>query len=124
VHNLVQNSLDAIEDQFDGRVDIITRTVRNEQGNPRAVRLYVRDNGPGFSAEVVHRAFEPYVTTKAKGTGLGLAVVRKIADEHHARIRIGNQQAAIEADSVNNMNKTSEKSSIGAEVSLSFPLLS
>jgi len=124
VHNLVQNSLDAIEDQFDGRVDIITRTVRNEQGNVRAVRLYVRDNGPGFSAEVIHRAFEPYVTTKTKGTGLGLAVVRKIAEEHHARIRIGNQQDAIEADSSNNMNKTSEKSSIGAEVSLSFPLLS
>jgi nitrogen fixation/metabolism regulation signal transduction histidine kinase len=56
----------------------------------RAVRLVVSDNGPGFADKVLKRAFEPYVTTKAKGTGLGLAVVKKIADEHGARIRVGN----------------------------------
>jgi nitrogen fixation/metabolism regulation signal transduction histidine kinase len=39
---------------------------------------------------VMKRAFEPYVTTKSKGTGLGLAVVKKIADEHAARVRIAN----------------------------------
>jgi nitrogen fixation/metabolism regulation signal transduction histidine kinase len=49
------------------------------------VRLTVIDNGPGFADKVLKRAFEPYVTTKAKGTGLGLAVVKKIADEHGAR---------------------------------------
>jgi nitrogen fixation/metabolism regulation signal transduction histidine kinase len=38
----------------------------------------------------LQRAFEPYVTTKAKGTGLGLAVVKKIADEHGARIEMAN----------------------------------
>jgi hypothetical protein len=54
------------------------------------VRLKVSDNGPGFSEKVLHRAFEPYVTTKSKGTGLGLAVVKKIADEHGARVRIVN----------------------------------
>ena len=43
------------------------------------------------------RAFEPYVTTKTKGTGLGLAVVKKIADEHGARIRIVNLGAPGEA---------------------------
>ena len=41
-----------------------------------------QDNGTGFPDHILKRAFEPYVTTKAKGTGLGLAVVKKIADEH------------------------------------------
>ena len=54
------------------------------------MRLVVVDNGPGFSEKVLKRAFEPYVTTKKKGTGLGLAVVKKIADEHGARVRIAN----------------------------------
>jgi nitrogen fixation/metabolism regulation signal transduction histidine kinase len=56
-----------------------------------AVRLSVVDNGPGFEEQVLRRAFEPYVTTKPRGTGLGLAVVKKIADEHRARIRLRNR---------------------------------
>ena len=56
------------------------------------------DNGPGFPDKVLKRAFEPYVTTKSKGTGLGLAVVKKIADEHGARVRVANLADADEAD--------------------------
>jgi nitrogen fixation/metabolism regulation signal transduction histidine kinase len=59
-----------------------------------AVRLTVSDNGPGFPARILTRAFEPYVTTKAKGTGLGLAMVKKIVDEHGARIDIRNRMRA------------------------------
>ncbi|MCK7501794.1 MAG: ATP-binding protein [Comamonadaceae bacterium] len=47
----------------------------------------MRDNGAGFPPQILARAFEPYVTTKAKGTGLGLAIVKKIVDEHHGEIR-------------------------------------
>jgi nitrogen fixation/metabolism regulation signal transduction histidine kinase len=92
IHNLSQNALDAVEVQTDGRVTLQTEAARNEDGQIRAVRLKVLDNGPGFAEKVMKRAFEPYVTTKAKGTGLGLAVVRKIADEHGARIRLGNRR--------------------------------
>jgi nitrogen fixation/metabolism regulation signal transduction histidine kinase len=53
--------------------------------------LIVTDDGPGFSEHILKRAFEPYVTTKARGTGLGLAVVKKIVDEHGARIELGNR---------------------------------
>ena len=123
IHNLVQNGLDATEDITDGCVEVITQWVKNEQGQARAVRLFIRDNGPGFSPDIIQRAYEPYVTTKAKGTGLGLAVVRKIAEEHHARIRIGNRQDVHEPQTHFDANKSLANPSTGAEVSLSFPLI-
>ena len=66
----------------------------------------------------MRRAFEPYVTTKAKGTGLGLAVVKKIADEHGARVRIVNQRGPAAADGAGAIDP--EGPVIGAQVSLSF----
>jgi nitrogen fixation/metabolism regulation signal transduction histidine kinase len=50
------------------------------------VEFQVCDNGPGFNADNMTNLFEPYVTTKAKGTGLGLAVVKKIIEEHGGMI--------------------------------------
>ncbi|RYF31133.1 MAG: PAS domain-containing sensor histidine kinase, partial [Comamonadaceae bacterium] len=79
---------------------------RNENNELRAVRLHVIDNGHGFPDKVLKRAFEPYVTTKAKGTGLGLAVVKKIADEHGARVDL--------------KNRVVDGALHGAQVSLSF----
>ncbi len=110
VHNLVQNGLDAIGTRSDGCVHVRTAAARGEDGQLRAVRLSVLDNGPGFAEHVLRRAFEPYVTTKAKGTGLGLAVVKKIADEHGARLRVANVHAGDDPDAP----------TIGARVSLSF----
>ena len=110
IHNLVQNALDAVEGRADGQVQLSTTQARGEHGELRAVRLTVIDNGPGFADKVLKRAFEPYVTTKPKGTGLGLAVVKKIADEHGARLRVANLHAGDEADGL----------LIGARVSLSF----
>ena len=113
IHNLLQNALDAVADQSDGRVLLRTEAARNERGELRAVRLVVIDNGPGFSDKVLKRAFEPYVTTKSKGTGLGLAVVKKIADEHGARIRIANLGAKGGEGAATGAAR-------GAQVSLSF----
>jgi len=113
IHNLVQNALDAVAEQPDGRVRVSTEVARTEQGELRAVRLQVIDNGPGFSDKVLKRAFEPYVTTKSKGTGLGLAVVKKIADEHGARVRIVNLGTGVEGDAAGGLPR-------GAQVSLSF----
>jgi nitrogen fixation/metabolism regulation signal transduction histidine kinase len=94
---------------------VITEAARNDDGALRAVRLKVSDNGGGFGEKVLKRAFEPYVTTKPRGTGLGLAVVKKIADEHGARVRIVNRRApSASADS------EAEGEVIGAQVSLSF----
>ena len=116
IHNLVQNALDAVAERADGRVRVVTEAARNEAGVVRAVRLLVVDNGPGFSDKVLKRAFEPYVTTKSKGTGLGLAVVKKIADEHGARVRIANLGAGSGDDAAAEGGR-------GAQVSLSFSKL-
>ena len=102
VHNLIQNAQDACQSVAQPVVHVQT------EWRPQSsrVRLTIEDNGPGFSEAVLQRAFEPYVTTKASGTGLGLAVVKKIADEHNARIEL--------------KNKIQEDLLIGAQVSLSF----
>ena len=55
------------------------------------MRLAIADNGPGFAPKILARAFEPYVTSKVRGTGLGLAMVKKIVDEHHALIEVVNR---------------------------------
>ena len=102
IHNLLQNAQDAQEGKPNARVTVKTEF---SEGS-RRVRLSVRDNGTGFPEHILKRAFEPYVTTKVKGTGLGLAVVKKIADEHGARIDIS--------------NRTENGVVLGAQVSLSF----
>ncbi|MDQ3060079.1 MAG: ATP-binding protein [Pseudomonadota bacterium] len=104
IHNLLQNAQDAQEGK-DGAL-VTVKTDYSDASN--RVRLTVRDNGAGFPEHILKRAFEPYVTTKGKGTGLGLAVVKKIADEHGARIDITNRLV----DGVVQ----------GAQVSLSFAL--
>jgi len=123
VHNLVQNALDATSerpaDAAPARVTVRTDTPRNEDGSIRAVRLAVRDNGPGFPDKVLRRAFEPYLTTKTKGTGLGLAVVKKIADEHKALVRIRNL-----TENTLQGNSPGAPATMGAQVSLSFSVLS
>ena len=85
IHNLVTNAQDALTD-----VAIPQVTVRIQQDGRRVV-IRVADNGPGFAPATLARAFEPYVTTKAKGTGLGLAIVRKIVEEHHGEVRLANR---------------------------------
>ena len=100
VHNLLQNAQDASDPQ--SHVMVVTRWSPAR----KRVKLTVLDEGPGFAPHILQRAFEPYVTTKAKGTGLGLAVVKKIADEHGARLDIANR---VEDGVVK-----------GAQVSLSF----
>jgi PAS domain S-box-containing protein len=85
IHNLLQNAEQAVLEVAVPR--IIVRTAAVDAG----VQFTMRDNGPGFPAALIGRAFEPYVTTKAKGTGLGLAIVRKIVEEHNGRIAINNE---------------------------------
>ena len=91
IHNLLKNALEAVDRQVVPDIVVSTALVELADAQP-AVRLVVRDNGTGFAPAVLARAFEPYVTTKPRGTGLGLPIVRKIIDEHQARIDLGNWQ--------------------------------
>ncbi|MEY4748985.1 MAG: hypothetical protein RIQ60_1199 [Pseudomonadota bacterium] len=116
IHNLVQNALDATAERDNGRVDLQTELLRNDDGSIAAVRMRITDNGPGFSDKVLKRAFEPYVTTKTRGTGLGLAVVKKIVEEHGARVQVRNVQdmPALAGADMSGLGAT------GAQVSISF----
>jgi nitrogen fixation/metabolism regulation signal transduction histidine kinase len=98
MHNLLQNAQDAVADRTDHltapRIDVVTEEIhyRSSDGNTcAAVRVSISDNGPGFAPKILARAFEPYVTSKPRGTGLGLAMVKKIVGEHGGRIDIQNR---------------------------------
>jgi len=84
VHNMLQNALDALTGRDSAEI------VLAAQGEGDWVLLSCQDNGPGFPPEVLARAFEPYFTTKAKGTGLGLAMIKKIVAEHGGEVKIAN----------------------------------
>jgi PAS domain S-box-containing protein len=84
-HNLLQNAVDAQADSATPAYDIAIEVRGSE------LALTIGDRGIGFPEDMIRRAFEPYVTTKAKGTGLGLAIVKKIVEEHHGRVTIENR---------------------------------
>ena len=115
LHNLLQNAQDAqdssgVDQPAPGQsaASVVVKTDYLEAAH--RVRLRVQDSGVGFPAHILKRAFEPYVTTKVKGTGLGLAVVKKIADEHGARIDLSNRM----------VGEGELKVVRGAQVSISF----
>lgn len=111
IHNLLQNAQDATleGEQQSAPVEVKTELVPYGELSgvqQNAVRLTISDSGSGFPAKILARAFEPYITTKSKGTGLGLAVVKKIVDDHGAKIEIRNR---MQGDKV-----------VGAKVSILF----
>ena len=98
IHNLHQNAQAALTDRGasapPARVDVTTEAIHYEGADGSAgtaVRLAIVDNGPGFAPRILAHAFEPYVTTKVRGTGLGLPMVKKIVDEHGGRIDVANR---------------------------------
>ena len=85
LHNLFKNAAEAAESDEAPQVNVET----GREGGQ--VFLTVCNNGKSFSKEMLHNAFEPYVTDKPTGTGLGLPVVKKIIEEHGGRISLSNQ---------------------------------
>jgi len=81
--NLIQNAADVTEDG-----DEIRLIVSSENGT---VRFRVQDTGPGIAPEIQPKVFDLYFTTKARGTGMGLAIVQRIVDEHGGRILLESQ---------------------------------
>jgi signal transduction histidine kinase len=87
IDNLVRNAAEAMPDG--GRVAVSARTVG--EGSARWVELTVADDGPGMDARTCERAFDDFFTTKAKGSGLGLAFVRRVAEVHGGVARVASR---------------------------------
>ena len=94
--NLIMNAFEALEGQ--GSVTVrAERVAPAERRGPTGraawrsrerMAIEVADDGPGIEADVLDRIFSPFITTKAKGSGLGLALVRKIVDAHGGRVEV------------------------------------
>ena len=84
IHNLLQNAEQALAGIMNPSI-----VVRSERIDG-ALRVTITDNGSGFPEQLMQRAFEPYVTTKSRGTGLGLVIVKKIIEEHGGTVQIEN----------------------------------
>jgi nitrogen fixation/metabolism regulation signal transduction histidine kinase len=92
--NLVRNAVQAIRDARAARApgQVLGRVVVGARREGDGAAILVEDDGPGISADVRARIFDPYFTTKKDGTGLGLAIVKKIVVEHGGRIDVGRSE--------------------------------
>lgn len=88
--NLLENSLAACRDPV--VIQISCRDV--ELQDDPAVEVSVRDNGPGLTPDARQNVFEPFFTTKTKGTGLGMAIARRIVEAHGGQVAVGNDSSA------------------------------
>jgi two-component system sensor kinase FixL len=82
IHNIVRNAVEAMQDAPERRLSLTTRS-NNE---PAYVELEISDTGNGISPEISHRLFQPFVTTKASGMGIGLSICRQIVENHGGSI--------------------------------------
>jgi nitrogen-specific signal transduction histidine kinase len=83
--NLIQNAYDALGN---GGGTLRVSAARTNNGNRDGVEVRVEDTGPGIPAELREQIFNPFVTTKKTGVGLGLSIVSRIIDGHHGTIRV------------------------------------
>ncbi len=86
--NLLKNAKEAIEYETDNEIKIITLSVEVDD----FVSITIEDNGSGFPTEIIDTITEPYVTTREKGTGLGLAVVKKVIGDHDGVFFVSNAE--------------------------------
>ena len=98
--NIIINSLEAME----GDGEIVINTDSSDQLDREFTRLVIYDNGPGFPKEALGSMFEPFFSTKTEGTGLGLALVRKLIINNNGRVLARNKENA------------------GAEIALDIPI--
>lgn len=89
--NIIQNAYDAMAADGGGTLRVTAakslRHVR-DRGTSEGVEIRITDTGPGIAPELREQIFNPFVTTKKSGVGLGLSIVSKIIDGHHGSIRV------------------------------------
>ncbi len=80
LHNLIRNAIESMVETKHGKIDIYVQEI--DLASKPFIEIKVEDNGPGIPEDMVENLFEPYATSKPKGSGLGLAVVKRIVEEH------------------------------------------
>ncbi len=85
--NVLENSLAA----GDGNVQVEVRADDTEMAGQPAIRLAFRDNGPGIPPRDRREVFEPFFTTRARGTGLGMAITRRVVEAHGGNIQVADE---------------------------------
>lgn len=86
---ILENAKAAIPDSGVVRIECADTDIEGRPG----VRILFRDNGPGFPDDRINRIFEPFFTTKSKGTGLGMAIAKRIVEAHGGLIGVANVQS-------------------------------
>jgi two-component system sensor kinase FixL len=81
ITNLIRNSIDALDGVTRREIVVSTRRAGRD-----SIEITVADSGPGLAPEVADRLFQPFVTTKAAGLGIGLSICRSIVDAHGGRL--------------------------------------
>ena len=83
ITNLIRNSVDAL-----AAVRVREILIRTRRASPHEVEIAVADTGPGLAPEVAARLFQPFVTTKPGGMGIGLSICRSIVEAHGGKLRL------------------------------------
>jgi len=87
--NLIDNALQAMGNKEDGKVIVeIVKITENK------IKISIIDNGPGIPEDILKKIFEPLFSTKPKGTGLGLAVVKRVVERHNGNIEVHSKVGA------------------------------
>ncbi|OGF61808.1 MAG: hypothetical protein A2Y62_20515 [Candidatus Fischerbacteria bacterium RBG_13_37_8] len=89
LHNIIKNALEALPKE---QAELRIRTLLLLENNDRWARIIISDNGKGISKEDLQMIFQPYFTTKPKGTGLGLTVAKDIIQQHNGRISVESEE--------------------------------
>ena len=83
--NVLENALSACPDP----VEVRTQWSEAESNGRPALLISLRDNGPGLTPEVRRKIFDPFFTTKTQGTGLGMAIAKRIVEAHGGQLEVG-----------------------------------
>src|SRR5690606_7165813 len=84
--NILRNGAQSMPDG--GVLHVATRLVQRHEKAPRLLEIDVRDTGVGISERAVKQVFDPFFSTKITGSGLGLAVTRRIVEDHGGHIEV------------------------------------